>query len=312
MTRPTPASDSSARLLRFARESFRPSGAIRRVDSPRIFNPTRMAEDESLRSSLMRHLILDVAPDEPTPPSTTIPKVLVQFWHDASDIPADVQECLDSWQPLERQGFKRVFFDDIKARRFISKRFGSRYVTAFDQCHHPAMRCDYFRLCYMVRNGGFYVDADEFHQGGDCETLFLDNRLKMQPLCYDASDATMISSDTFTEEENDSPHWTFYVNNNPLVAPASHPVVRLALARSTRILLSHPEKRLDIQSTTGPGNLTASLIKHAIASELSGRARDFSLLVNWEDLSISRWPLSYRDDERNWRLWNPAHASTPR
>ena len=112
---------------------------------------------------------------------------------------------------------------------------------------------------------------------------------------------------TFSQEkQSDSPNWIFYVNNNPLVAPASHPVVRLALARSTRILLSHEEKRLDIQSTTGPGNLTASLVNHVITgvitAELAGQERDFSLLANWETISISRWPLSYRDDERNWRL----------
>ena len=167
------------------------------------------------------------------------------------------------------------------------------------------MRCDYFRLCYILTNGGFYVDADEFYQGGDCEALFLDDHLKIHPLCYDTSSATMVPTDIFTKKQNDSPHWIFYVNNNPLVAPASHPVIRLALARSTRILLSHEQTFPNIQSTTGPGNLTASLVKHAIVSELSGRARDFSLLANWETLSVSRWPLSYRDDERNWRLWNP-------
>jgi len=102
-----------------------------------------------------------------------------------------------------------------------------------------------------------------------------------------------------------SPDWIFYVNNNPLIAPASHPIVNLALDRSTRILLSQGGERLDIQATTGPGNLTASLVRHSIASETAGRARDFLLLTNWEAMSISRWPLSYRGDERNWRLWNP-------
>lgn len=66
---------------------------------------------------------------------------------------------------------------------------------------------------------------------------------------------------------------------------------------------------VDIQSTTGPGNFTASLVKHALISELAGQARDFALLANWQTISVSRWPLSYRDDERNWRLWNPAQAN---
>jgi hypothetical protein len=114
----------------------------------------------------------------------------------------------------------------------------------------------------------------------------------------------MVQTAVFIGTQPDSPDWVLYVNNNPLIGPPSHPVIRLALDRSTRILLSHSGKRLDIQSTTGPGNLTASLVRHSIASKLAGNARDFLLLTNWDAMSISRWPLSYRDDGRNWRLWN--------
>src|SRR5206468_3715503 len=60
--------------------------------------------------------------------------------------------------------------------------------------------------------------ADEYHQGGD-------------------------------KERHDSPNWIFYVNNDPLIAPPAHPVICLALARSTQLLLSHTGDRRDIQST---------------------------------------------------------------
>ena len=312
MTRQALVPVASTRLLRLARELLRPFSAPWRNEWDPVIDPSRIAEDDGLRSRLMRHLVQEISPDESPLAPSTIPKVVIQFWHDGNAIPADVQECLDSWQPLESQGFRRVLFDDYEARRFIGRRFGRRYVAAFERCHHPAMRCDYFRLCYILMHGGFYVDADEFYQSGDCESLFRDNQLKMQPLCYDTSTATMVPIANFAKKENDSPHWIFYVNNNPLVAPSSHPVIRLALARSTRILLSHEETLLDIQSTTGPGNLTASLVKHAIVSELVGQVRDFSLLANWDSLSVSRWPLSYRDDERNWRLWNPTQGNTLR
>jgi hypothetical protein len=79
----------------------------------------------------------------------------------------------------------------------------------------------------------------------------------------------------------------------------------LALARSTRILVGQTGPRLDIQSTTGPGNLTASLVRHSVSCRTTGKDRDFLLLANWEAIATSRWPLSYRDDERNWRLWKP-------
>ena len=305
MTRKASTCAAFDHLLILALAGVEPVIAPLRDESARTVIPSHIAEDDRLRSLKMRQLILEESPNERQLAPTRIPKVLIQFWHDISALPSDVLECIDSWKPLENQGFKRILFDDFKARRFIFKHFGRRYVTAFDQCHHPAMRCDYFRLCYMVRHGGFYVDADEFYQGGDCEYLFHDSLIKIQPLCYDIADETMVPVDIFTKKQNDSPLWIFYVNNNPIIAPADHPVTRLALSRSTELLLSDEGKPLDIQSTTGPGNLTASLVKHAVASALAGRKRDFSLLDNWGTISVSRWPLSYRNDERNWRLWNP-------
>src|SRR4051794_11040603 len=112
------------------------------------------AEDDYLRSCYMRELIQDEHPIALPSGQVAIPKVIIQFWHDSDALPVDVRDCLDSWNPLKILGFKRVLFDDNKARAFIRSEFGRSYVTAFDQCHHPAMRCDYFRLCYIYKYGG--------------------------------------------------------------------------------------------------------------------------------------------------------------
>jgi glycosyl transferase-like sugar-binding protein len=265
----------------------------------------RQVEDDRLRSRYVQELLREGAPGVPPPGSSKIPKVIVQFWHDSGCIPVDVRECLDSWEPLTRRGFgfKRIVFDDNEARRFIGRAFGSLHVAAFDRCRHPAMRSDYFRLCYIFTHGGFYVDADEVYRGGDCRSWFRDNRLKVQPLCYDTLTDTMIHAAMFTAKQDDSASRIFYINNNPLIGPASHPVIALALARSTELLLRHSKERFDVQFTTGPGNFTVSLVRHAIGSRLAGKTRDFQFLTDWGATSISRWPLSYRDDERNWRLW---------
>jgi mannosyltransferase OCH1-like enzyme len=267
------------------------------------------AEDDACRSRFMQRLVRDAVGPEGVASGSRIPRVVIQYWHDAADVPEDVRECLESWKLLTTDGFKYVLFDDRSARRFIASHLGPRQVAAFDGCGHPAMRCDYFRMCYMVRCGGFYVDADEYYQGGDCTSLLKDDLLKVQPLCYDTSTSCMVPVDVFARREN-SPEWIYYVNNNPLVAPRAHPVLRLALARSTR-LLSRQQGRFDIQGTTGPGNLTTSLVAHAMATERDQSAKDFSLLLDWNSLSISRWSLSYRNDERNWRLWNPAAQAAP-
>jgi hypothetical protein len=275
------------------------------VDDDIAQDPVRTAEDDVLRSAHMRNLVKGPALMKSRPRGAQIPRVIVQFWDDPFRLPSDVRECLDSWQPLARSGFERVLFDDTRARRFISKVFGGIFVAAFDRCHHPAMRCDYFRLCFMLARGGFYVDADERYLGTSCEELFLNNMLKVQPLCYDLETDSMVPTRVFRHDQDYSPNWIFYVNNSPLVAPPLHRVIKLALARSTRILLTGSEHP-DIQSTTGPGNLTASLVRHSLACQGAGQARDFALLDNWESISVSQWPLSYREDARNWRLWKPS------
>jgi mannosyltransferase OCH1-like enzyme len=265
--------------------------------------PSHIAEDDRLRSCHIRELVQENTPIEGSVP-VHIPKVIIQFWHDLACVPADVRECLCSWESLTTCGFKRILFGDDEASDFIGTQFGRRYVAAFRRCGHPAMRCDYFRLCYIYRLGGFYVDADEFYQGGDCLSLYRDNRLKIQPLCYDNQTTLMVPTELFTQQMSYSVDWTFYVNNNPLIAPPCHPVVHLALARATRILLSHKDTLFDIQSTTGPGNLTASLVRHSLICRAESRDLDVCFLTNWAAISTSRWPLSYRGDERNWRLWN--------
>jgi hypothetical protein len=265
-----------------------------------------IAENDRLRSRYVRALTQDGASGSPPLGRVQIPKVLIQFWHEATAVPADVRECLETWEPLLTRGFTRLLFNDDTARDFIRSNLGDPHVTAFDQCRHPAMRCDYFRLCYIWKRGGFYVDADEVYQGGDCELLYRDNRLKLQPLCYDTRTDTMVRADVFIGRRIYSPAWIFYVNNNPLIAPVSHPVIHAALARATHLLRSEVDARLDIQSTTGPGNLTASLVRHCVATRVGGGARDISLLSNWDSISACRWPLSYRGDERNWRLWRPS------
>ena len=85
-----------------------------------------------------------------------------------------------------------------------------------------------------------------------------------------------------------------------------HPIIEGALAAATEAL-ERPESAglPEIQSTTGPGNLTKSVFDHA--TEQGGVEDTLLVLSRWEDIAISKWPLSYRHDARNWRLSNQRH-----
>lgn len=264
-----------------------------------------LCNDDRRRSRYVRDLLrapADLASD--TSALSGIPKVVVQYWHDAADIPPDVEVCMSSWDVLQLGGVSRRLFEDRTARAFIAEELAEDHVLAFDRCHHPAMRCDYFRLCYIHRLGGLYVDADDVMLGD--VTWMLDGAcLKVRPLCYDLSSHTMVDVETALGDGARLDDRIFYFNNNPLAAPAGHPVVGDALHRATEMLLQGGRAIADIQSTTGPGNLTACLVSHDINRRADGCGRDFEILMGWDDVAVSVWPLSYRDDHRNWRRWQP-------
>lgn len=256
---------------------------------------------EFIRKLVQRHLDRPGINDRcgPMPPRT-----IVQFWHDLRQLPHDVKECVSSWTRWETRGFTHRLFDEHAAKAFIGRSLGARHERAFERCYHPAMQADYFRLCYLLVEGGFYIDADDVCVGTDIDWLFEDGRLKLQPLCYDIASSAMVKPSVFLCADAYDPSWIFYFNNNPLVAGRTHPIIQRALGRATDLLELAGEDTLpDIQATTGPGNLSKSIFDLCATSGDSVED-DLLILRDWDSLAVSRWPLRYRSDARNWRLSN--------
>ena len=256
------------------------------------------------RSNFVRDLVQKPehsSPGSATWPGTT-PRQIVQFWDDLERLPDDVEVCMKSWRKLEAQGFELEVFDRISASRFIRNRLGARYEDAFNRCYHPSMMSDYFRYSYVLVEGGFYIDADDVYHGSPIQHLFVDGRLKLQPFCYDLATSQMVPPSTFTKPGADQPGWIFYFNTTPLIAGRNHPIVERALLNATESLEADCVNGLpEVQATTGPGNLTRSVFE--VISERS--ASDMLVVAHdWERTSTSQWPLSYREDSRNWRLSN--------
>jgi hypothetical protein len=274
--------------------------------------PPGFEKSDRLRSEFIRKLTLrqlrrdrSASRGEFVDQTARIPRTLVQFWHDPNDVPPDVWNCMRSWDALRDEGVAFRMFGDVSAAAFITERYGPREVAAFARCRHPAMRSDYLRMCFVLAEGGLYVDADDVLLGGGWEGVFRDGTLKVQPLCYDVTAGGMVSAAELRRTDLPTDGRIFYVNNNPIAAPAGHPVLRRALARATARLLGD-EPAPEIQSTTGPGNLTAVLAAHARESwdGEGSKVPDFELLLDWERIAEPCWELAYRNDSRNWRNMN--------
>lgn len=230
-----------------------------------------------------------------------IPKKIIQFWDNLDRLPQDVRNCIDTWYKVEELGIERLLFDSNQAETFINQKLGTRYKQAYDKCYHPAMQSDYFRLCYIFVEGGCYIDADDVYNEVEILHLFNDGCLKIQPLCYDLKKNMMVPPSVFTKKGVNNSDWIFYFNNNPLIASRGHPIIKLALENATQALEQDMSGTLpDIQSTTGPGNLTKSIFTLSRKNKNVGES--IQILHDWEKIATSKWPLSYRNDERNWRL----------
>jgi hypothetical protein len=271
-----------------------------------------LTTDDRIRSNFVRELVQRSRKPLPAPAAylSPPPKRIVQFWDDLQRLPADVKACMESWSQLERIGFELEVFDESSARTFIRNRLGTRHEKAFNRCYHPSMMSDYFRYSYVLVEGGFYIDADDVYNGITIDQLFTDGRLKLQPFCYDVAASQMVPPSIFAEPGANQPGWIFYFNTTPLIASRNHPIVERALLNATISLEADIASGLpEVQASTGPGNLTRSVfevIREGCSSDAMMVAHD------WELTSTSHWPLSYRNDSRNWRLSNQqAYRASP-
>jgi hypothetical protein len=264
-----------------------------------------LATNERLRSNFVRQLIQDTNIPNLSPGLHLAPppKRIVQFWDDLERLPNDVEECMNSWKSLKKSGFDLQVFDEKSAKEFIRTHLGSRFEIAFDKCYHPSMKSDYFRYSYIFAAGGFYIDADDVYHGNEIDHLFKDGRLKLQPFCYDIATSQMVPPSLFTNPGANKLSWIFYFNTTPLIAVSNHPIVERALLNATVALECELKDGLpEVQATTGPGNLTESIFEMLVDESCPERL--FVTLHDWEKTSTSKWPLSYRNDKRNWRLSN--------
>ncbi|WP_338067641.1 glycosyltransferase family 32 protein [Variovorax gossypii] len=255
------------------------------------------------RSAFIRNLVQrSSVPQATRSDARCVPSSIVQFWDDLAKLPEDVRECIATWSRWKTSGFVHRVFDTESAAQFIGRSFGPDHARAFTRCYHPAMQADYFRLCYLFVEGGMYVDADDVCMARDISSLFDGSSLKVQPLCYDIESDSMVSPRDFLQAGANDDGWIFYFNNNPLVACPRDPIIRRALERATQLLNDAADGELpEIQSTTGPGNLSRAVFELGAASEGNDQIQ---VLKGWDSIAVSRWPLSYRRDTRNWRLSN--------
>ena len=209
---------------------------------------------------------------------------LVQFW-DKPDVPPDVRRVLDSWVEMHPQ-LRRTLFCEEQARAFLLDEFGSAASAVFDLCHHAAMKADYFRIAYLYRRGGLYVDADE-----RC----------LRPMGSLLSTAAV--SEMAAVRSGDV---MGYLHNFLLGARAGSRVLELALREADRAILAKEEgQALSIWHATGPGLITRAVGQYLVEDKSASSRADVYLLPfrQYRSFVATASDLSYKtESDANWQL----------
>jgi hypothetical protein len=224
--------------------------------------------------------------------ASLIPKTIIQFW-DTSPPPSEIEEISNTWQNMNPQ-FSYTIFDVSAATDFIEHNYGLETVKLFNYCHHPAMKADLFRLLYLKKCGGYYVDADDGYVEG------------FSWLSRQVSAAELVLVTGYSRAD-DAP--ALNLNNLFIGAIAGHMVIEAATQHAIEGLQEAMSAGLkpDIWATTGPGALTRGFQKLLLSDGATQEAvlpgiRVISGPNHFEFVARAK-PMSYKSTAAgNWRL----------
>ncbi|MGS0466395.1 glycosyltransferase [Cobetia marina] len=170
-------------------------------------------------------------------------------------------------------------FDRNQARIFLRKNFGKSYEKAFLLANSPTEESDFFRLCYLAKFGGVYVDADDgYHHGFD--ELFPSG---IELVCF--------------REEYGA------LANNVIIAVPGHPAIEYAMKMAAQSLLAKDNE--NTWHKTGPG-----LLSRAVAFFLSNATSEEVAKVNILPLFYLRRRVYIHMDvphKKTSSYWNARH-----
>ena len=216
-----------------------PVEAVAAVAAVLRANPDVTAPAMALLVALRRQGPL-VTPDPDAPP---IPRAIGQFW-DTGEPPADVAGIMASWEE-RNPGHALRRFDTASAITWLAAHDAPKTLAAFLRADGAAQRADLFRLAWLARQGGLWVDADD--------------------RCLAPIEAVLPAGAALVGVQEDLGSCA----NNLLAAAPEHPVILRAL-RDAVAALNRGDGDI-VWLATGPGLVTRSL--GAAVLEASGDGR---------------------------------------
>jgi mannosyltransferase OCH1-like enzyme len=86
----------------------------------------------------------------------SVPKKIIQTYKDKDSVPSFVFENIRE----KNKDWDYYFYDDEKIIQFLKEEYPPRVLKKYKSFSRGAHRADLFRLCWLYKNGGVYIDID--------------------------------------------------------------------------------------------------------------------------------------------------------
>lgn len=197
---------------------------------------------------------------------------VMQYWNKGTP-PAYLREIMQTWQKAFCQHYQ--LFDQKAALKFLTRHLGKDWADALRNAASPAEESDYFRLCYLMIQGGIYADCDDWLVG-------------------DPYPLTRLGSNLVVYQEPGG-----VMGNNVIAAPPGHPAIVWAAVAAKKSL---EERHNDSTwSKTGPGLLTRAVAQH-IRRRRPGTNLNLVVEPRWKLGTFVQFhtPLPYKRSKSYW------------
>lgn len=237
----------------------------------------------------------------PAVPSA-IPKRIMQFW-DKPEVPQDVGATMKTWSDKTLEGYEYVRFDDERAHAYVKDNYGAEIASLYEYAHHPAMKADMFRIAYLYKEGGTYVDADDECSGTPLwPDLDPAAKVGLAPLFWDIRANNLIVPKQRLAHAVVRKDVMVYLNNAPICAvpgaPFMHTWLELIVHNISRA--KRNGERVNIHDETGPGLLSAYFVLHVLKNGYGNATPDkVRMICNWDLVINHRWH-AYKGGGGHW------------
>lgn len=197
----------------------------------------------------------------------------MQYW-DTADIPEDVSSVMNSWQNHADFSYSRL--DRDLAAEFLLDEFDSDHAQAFNLANSATEESDFIRLCWLLKNGGIYADADDKLIGDPAALL------------VPGADLVVVRNP-----------WR-EITNHLICAQPGHPVLQWAVDGARRALLQRDNN--SPWAKTGPGLLTRAVAAYLGQASAGGDRHNLCILERHTLYPVVQMHLrlSYKSTPRYW------------